>query len=84
MRECDDCGEETSRRKRCWHCGQFVCPYCWHHVHACEPGHSRVECEDLRRLELHIRPLGSTAVRNYLDRLRHLSMSPVSGQKEQA
>jgi len=40
--------------------------------------HSRAECEDLERLETLIRPLGPAAVRDYLDRLRYLSM--VGGQ----
>jgi hypothetical protein len=74
MKECDDCGEATRRRTRCWHCGQFVCRYCWHHEHACAPGHTRGACEDLRRLNDLIRPLGQAAVREYLDRLRHLSL----------
>jgi len=78
VKECDDCGREARRRKRCWQCGQFVCSWCWHHEHACEPGHSRAECEDLERLETLIRPLGPAAVRSYFDRLRYLSM--VSGQ----
>lgn len=49
-RECEDCGDEipaNQRRRRCWHCGQLVCGYCWHHFHQCEPGHSREECRDL-------------------------------------
>jgi hypothetical protein len=47
MTECEDCGEECRRRTRCHHCGQLVCPWCWHHVHGCQPNHSREECWDL-------------------------------------
>lgn len=34
MKLCDDCGDETGRRKKCPHCGQMVCGWCWNHVHS--------------------------------------------------
>jgi hypothetical protein len=51
MADCEDedCGEESSRRVRCFHCGLLVCGWCWHHVHGCEPGHKKAECSDYRR-----------------------------------
>lgn len=33
MRECEDCGEECKRRRRCNRCGKLVCAWCSHHVH---------------------------------------------------
>lgn len=46
MPECEDdgCGEETRRRVRCFHCGLYVCPWCWHHKHGCGPSHTKAEC----------------------------------------
>jgi hypothetical protein len=51
MADCEDedCGEESPRRFRCYHCGLFVCGWCWHHVHGCEPGHKKSECRDFKR-----------------------------------
>lgn len=39
IRECEDCGEEApvrgpGRLRACSHCGERVCPWCDHHVHA--------------------------------------------------
>lgn len=50
MAECEDkdCGDESCRRVRCYHCGLLVCGWCWHHVHGCEPGHKRVDCKSLK------------------------------------
>jgi hypothetical protein len=79
-RDCDSCGEVVPRRRRCWHCGQWVCPYCWHHEHKCEPGHTKADCEDLKRLEL-VRPLGGLAVRDYLNRLRYLSLAAEAAKR---
>lgn len=47
MTTCEDCGdEEVKRRTRCHHCDLMVCPWCWHHVHRCEPNHKPEECRD--------------------------------------
>ncbi len=48
MTACEDCGDEVIRRFCCFHCGLYICPWCWDHVHRCEPGHSRAECWCLR------------------------------------
>lgn len=51
---CEDCGERViGRRKLCWHCGKYVCGWCWGHVHQCEPGHSKKECRDFQRYKRH-------------------------------
>lgn len=47
---CEDCGEPQARRKRCHHCGWLVCRWCWHHVHRCEPSHTKKECRDLQKV----------------------------------
>lgn len=73
--ECDDCAEEVPRRKRFWHCGMFVCPYCWHHTHCCEPNHSKEECKDLRDIKKLETSKGKEAVRKYLDLLREEELS---------
>lgn len=51
MPECEDedCGEVASRRIRCFHCGLLVCPWCWHHLHGCMPGHQKADCRDHKR-----------------------------------
>lgn len=48
MRYCEDedCEEQARRRIRCFHCGLLVCPYCYHHIHRCEPGHDKKDCSD--------------------------------------
>lgn len=46
--ECEDCGERCKRRITCFHCGDLVCPRCWHHAHGCGPGHRQSECRDYR------------------------------------
>lgn len=46
-RACDECEEEMEPRQRrrwCFHCGGFVCAYCWHHQHQCAPQHSLTDC----------------------------------------
>lgn len=55
MPECEDknCGDEAQRRVLCYHCGLYVCPWCFHHVHGCEPGHRRVECRSLKAFRQH-------------------------------
>ena len=83
MRECDDCGEYAKRRRRCWHCGFFVCIYCWHHIHCCEPGHTKAECESLRLLAM-VKPLGPVAVRDYLNRLRYLAQAKIERDADAA
>ena len=75
MTTCDGCGEMVRRRRRCWHCGQFVCGYCWHHEHACEPGHAKADCTDLAVLVRVKARHGEKAARNLLDRLRARSMA---------
>jgi hypothetical protein len=45
MPDCEECGEEVRRRVWCWHCGRYVCPWCWHHIHGCGPSHTRAECK---------------------------------------
>ena len=49
MTECESCEDDCKRRITCFHCGEKVCPHCWHHIHSCEPGHKRSECRDYRR-----------------------------------
>ena len=51
MPDCEDsdCGEEVRRRVLCYHCGLLVCPWCWHHLHGCQPGHTRSECWDYKK-----------------------------------
>lgn len=66
MSVCEDCGDSVRRRFRCFHCGLFVCRWCWHHVHQCEPGHRRDDCTDLRKYKR----LGA----RLLDRLRALTL----------
>lgn len=34
MTNCEDCGDETTRRTRCKKCGILVCRWCYHHAHA--------------------------------------------------
>lgn len=48
MVECEDCGDEVKRRFTCFHCGQYICGWCWNHIHGCGPGHKRSECKDYR------------------------------------
>lgn len=53
-RVCESCGFDVQeRRRRCWHCGDMVCGYCWHHEHRCEPGHSKAKCRDHKRYRRH-------------------------------
>jgi len=47
--EDEDCEDESPRRVLCFHCGLYVCGWCWHHVHGCEPGHKKAECRDYKR-----------------------------------
>lgn len=46
MTICEDfgCGNECLRRIQCVHCGLYICGWCWHHVHGCEPGHKPKDC----------------------------------------
>lgn len=86
-RECDSCGEDIpqgQRRRRCWHCGQWVCGYCWHHEHACEPGHSKKECSDLATLQRLTASHGRGVAREYLERLRILSIAKEERDAEEA
>lgn len=48
MVKCEDCGSECKRRIRCFHCGLLVCSWCWGHVHRCEPGHKRENCNSYK------------------------------------
>lgn len=50
MVQCEDkkCEEEVRRRVLCYHCGLYVCRWCWHHVHGCEPGHRKEDCRSLK------------------------------------
>lgn len=48
MSICEDCGDSCRRRIRCFHCGLLVCSWCWHHVHRCEPNHTRDKCFSLQ------------------------------------
>ena len=36
------------RRRWCFHCGGFICGYCWHHQHQCAPSHAVTKCWSLR------------------------------------
>ncbi len=56
MTTCEDCGEEVRRRILCYHCGDLVCLWCWHHVHGCGPGHGTAECNSLKRYRKYGRP----------------------------
>lgn len=47
MSICEDCREDCRRRKVCWHCGFYVCGYCWNHIHGCEPDHEKKDCKSL-------------------------------------
>jgi hypothetical protein len=49
--QCEDCGDDCERRTRCVHCKLLVCRWCFHHVHSCEPNHSRAECRDIAKAE---------------------------------
>lgn len=49
--ERENCEEETKRRKLCYHCGRYVCMWCWHHVCGCEPGHKPERCVHLNLLK---------------------------------
>lgn len=52
---CEDCGDKTEARERrthCPHCGLKVCRWCWHHVHRCEPNHTKADCIDRKKPEL--------------------------------
>jgi hypothetical protein len=59
MKDCQDCGDKTKRRKRCQHCDLLVCGWCWHHVHTCQLGHTRAQCraEAAGPQEYHVRCL---------------------------
>jgi hypothetical protein len=46
--DCEDCGEKSSYRRHCHHCGLLVCGWCWNHIHACEPHHAKKDCLDLK------------------------------------
>lgn len=46
---CEDCGGHERRRVLCFHCGMYVCRWCWNHKHQCQPGHSKQECRDWAR-----------------------------------
>ena len=66
--DCEDCGDVAEgRRLRCFHCGLLVCGWCWHHVHRCEPGHTRSECRNLARYLA--RPAGPDR-RRWIERVR--------------
>jgi hypothetical protein len=49
--ECERCGDECKRRVLCYHCGHYVCAWCWGHECQCEPGHSRKHCIQLNYLK---------------------------------
>lgn len=49
---CEDCEDDVNgRRIRCHHCKLLVCSWCWHHVHQCEPSHTRADCRNLEPTE---------------------------------
>jgi hypothetical protein len=51
MTECERCGEECKRRRLCFHCGHYVCSYCWHHECECMPGHRPENCMHLNAMK---------------------------------
>ena len=61
---CEDknCEEDCLKRIVCFHCGLKVCPWCWHHIHRCEPGHGKAECKDYKAYKKH--------GQEWIDRLR--------------
>ncbi len=73
MTMCEDsnCDSECVRRTQCIHCGLFVCRWCWHHVHRCEPGHSPLDCVQ-RKL---IRSQG----KHFLDKVREITLAARRG-----
>ena len=77
MKICEDCGDECKRRMRCWHCGLFVCPWCWGHVHRCEPGHKRDECR-------HLKIYKKYGDNGYLERVREMSLIAIVQKEETA
>jgi hypothetical protein len=51
MTECERCGDECKRRKLCYHCGHYVCGWCWRHECSCKPGHKPERCVHLQLLK---------------------------------
>jgi hypothetical protein len=51
VKDCERCCDEAKRRILCYHCGHYVCGWCWHHECRCEPGHSRATCIHFKQLK---------------------------------
>jgi len=76
---CEDCGEAAKRRKQCFHCGLYVCSWCWHHCHQCWPGHTRERCRNWNW----IKNMTPKERKEHLDQLRRRVLAiRASGRKE--
>ena len=80
MTTCEDCSDDCKRRICCFHCGLLVCPWCWHHVHRCEPGHKRQDCTHLQVLQRQSSPARK---KNILARMRAITLKRTENDGKQ-